>query len=522
MAGAVGGAVLNTLLLVQITRGYGAATAGTFFVVTAFFLIAAAAAALGADTGVLRFIARARALGRPGDAVVVLRAALLPVTGLSVVLAVGLVLAAPALSGMLGAGAADQFETAIRVLAPFLPVAVAYNIILAATRGYGAMRPSALLERLGRVFAQCAAVGVAALISPSIFLLCLAWAVPYLASLAVATPWLLRLYRRPARAPSASPTEPGSAIAVTLREFWNFTAFRGVSRVFAVALQRVDVILVGALRGPRDAAVYAAASRFLIVGLMAVQAIQQVTAPKMSQLLATNSQHRATVVYQTSTTWLMASTWPLYLAFAIFAPTLLQVFGEGYAAGATAVSVLCGVMLISTACGSVDSVLLMAGRSSWSVLNTGLALATNIIADLILIPRHGILGAAIGWALAILVNNLLPLAMISRWMHMSPFSRSGRDVAILSLACFGILPLLARLAFGLAITVVVGAVALAAALYTAGLFWRRREIGLDQLPAMLARRRPGGRSRPPGAHRRRVEPAPGTAPSGAEIDAWWR
>lgn len=495
MVAAVIGAVLNTLLLIQITRGYGKATAGTFFVATALFLIITSAAALGADTGVLRFIARARALGRPADVLIVLRAGLLPAVGLSALLTVGLYLAAPQISGLMGASSRGQMSTAIKVLAPFIPVAVAYNIVLAATRGFGSMRPTALIERVARVAVQCVGVAAVQLVSGSILLLALAWVAPYLAALVVSVPWLVLLHRRRLAGGSvpAQPNAPGpepAADAVTTREFWDFSGFRGLSRVFAVGLQRVDVILVGALRGPRDAAVYAAASRFLIVGLMAVQAIQQVTAPKISHLLANHHQHRATVVYQTSTTWLMASTWPLYLGFAVFAPTLLLVFGPAYVSGASSVTVLCTAMLVSTACGSVDSILLMAGRSSWSVVNTGLALATNIGADLVLIPRFGILGAAYGWALAILVNNLLPLAMIARGLHMHPFSVGGREVALLSLLTFGLLPLVVRIGLGLAVPVVAVTLALATVLYVAGLWWRQRTIGLDGLFGMLRRRIP--------------------------------
>lgn len=488
LVAAFGGAVLNTILLMQITRNYGRTAAGTFFVVTALFLLITAAAALGADTGVLRYIARARALGRPRDVDVVLRAATVPVLGLSVLCALALAGAAPALSTFFGEDAAEGVRTAIRVLAPFLPIAVLYNVMLAATRGYGSMRPSALVERVGRVAAQCVAVAVAAASSDSVFLLCLAWAAPYVLGLAVVVPWLVRLHRRrglvaPVPRAAVAPEQTGAARGestpgVTPGEFWSFSAFRGLSRLFAVALQRVDIILVGSLRGPADAAIYAAASRFLIVGLMAVQAIQQVTAPKISELLATQSLHRAIVVYQTSTAWMMASSWPLYLFFAVFAPTLLGVFGPGYSAGAAAVSVLCCAMLVSTACGAVDSVLLMAGRSSWSVVYTGLALATNVAADLVLIPRHGILGAAIGWALAILVNNLLPLGAISRWLHMRPSSRGGRDAAVLSVACFGVLPLLARWLFGLSFPVVLSTAVVGTALYVTGLYWRRFSLGL--------------------------------------------
>ena len=51
-------------------------------------------------------------------------------------------------------------------------------------------------------------------------------------------------------------------------------------------------------------------------------------------------------------------------------------------------------MLVATACGPVDSMLLMGGRSVLSLINTGLALATNVALDLVLVPELGVRAAA--------------------------------------------------------------------------------------------------------------------------------
>ena len=501
LVGAAISAFLNTVLLVIVTRGFGRVEAGVFFVATSLFLILTTSATAGADTGLLRFVPRYRALRRQQDVPLVLRFAIVPVAVLSSVLGGVLFVLAPTLgSVVVGANRADQFALVARLLAPFVPLVVTYNVVLAATRGFGTMRPTVLIERIGRSILQCAGVG-AALVRPSLATLTLAWALPYMLSSVVAAAWLLRLMRSrragggllPAGERPAEAAQPSAAERADIfRELWSFSLPRGVARMFTVATQRFDIILVGALRGPAQAAVYAAASRFLVLGAMAVQAIQQVMAPRMSQLLAAQAHERAATLYQTATGWLVAVSWPLYLSFAVFAPWFLAVFGHGYQSGALVVVVLCSAMLVACGCGSVDSVLLMGGRSRWSLLNSILSFATDVVIDLILVPRIGIVGAAIGWAAALLVGNLLPLAQVHVFMNMNPFGRGARTVMLLAAGCFGVLPLAARLGAGIGTPVVLASLTLATAGYAYGLWRTRDAVGADALTALFRQRKVAG------------------------------
>ncbi len=236
-------------------------------------------------------------------------------------------------------------------------------------------------------------------------------------------------------------TTPGLA-----RAFWVFSAPRALSRIFSVALQRFDIVIVGAIRGPADAAIYAAATRFPILGLMFVQAIQQVMAPRISQFLTLNDRERAQTLYRTTTTWLTLVSWPIYLVSVSFAPLLLGVFGEGYSEASDVVVVLCLAMLVATACGPVDSVLLMGGRSVLSLLNTVLALCVTVGLDLLLIPEYGVMGAAVGWTVGILINNLLPLWQVHRTLSLNPFGRATFAAMALTVLAYGLLPALSRLA----------------------------------------------------------------------------
>ena len=495
LAGSAVSAVLNVLLPVVIARGLDQDSAGTFFAATALFTILINVGTLGADTGLLRSLPRTRALGTQAELPVLLRVAFVPVAAFALVLSAVLVLLAPQVADLVAGkapGEAQVFEDFLQVLALFLPVAVVYTTGLSASRGFGALKPLVLVEKLGRGIGQTALVWLALVVTPSLGVLALAWSLPYVAAALVLLAWLRRLYRRwtsPADA-DATPARPRAEVG---REFWAFAAPRALSRIFSVALQRVDILVVGALLGPSEAAVYAVATRFLVLGLLFVQAIQQVMAPRISELLARSDTERANAMYRTTTTWLTIVSWPLYLLSAVFAPLLLGVFGDGYERGAPVVVILCLSMLVATSCGPVDTILLMGGRSSWSLVNTGLALTVNLVLDLLLVPALGITGAAVGWMVAILVNNLLPLAQVHRLLGMHPFSPGARSVALMAVGCFAALPLAVRLALGSTVPALLVAGVLGCAAYGLLLRWRSTELELDALTAVV--RRKGGRRR---------------------------
>jgi O-antigen/teichoic acid export membrane protein len=136
-------------------------------------------------------------------------------------------------------------------------------------------------------------------------------------------------------------------------------------------------------------------------------------------------------------------------------------------------------MLVATGCGMVDMVLAMAGRTSWNLVNVLVALGVTIGLDMLLVPRYGALGAAIGLACAMVVNNLLPLIQVGRVAGLNPFGAGTRTAALLSIGCFGVLPW--------AVTAVAGAGTLGRSLaallavpgFAAGAWLLRGRLALD-------------------------------------------
>ena len=92
----------------------------------------------------------------------------------------------------------------------------------------------------------------------------------------------------------------------------------------------------------------------------------------------------------------------------------MRVFGPDVVRGCDPLTILCLAMLVASACGLVEVVLLMVGRSWLSTANVLPALVVNMVLNLILGPKFGMNGAAVAWMAAIFVTNLVPLWQTSR------------------------------------------------------------------------------------------------------------
>ena len=479
-------AAFGVLLVAVVTNGFSPTVAGTLFAATSAFLILESVALLGTDTGLVKWLPAQIASGRAADVPRTLVVSAVPALAFSLIIGTGLYFGAPSLAPhMVGPAAADTMTTILQTLALVMPVAALHDQVMAATRGAGSQKPTVLVENIGRLGLQAGGVLLAYLAGGGPHALALAWSLPYLVGLAAGGTWLRRLVLRRTAAGSA----PATPWGVVAREFWAFTAPRAIARVTQTALKRSDIVLVAALASPADAALYTAATRFIVLGQLFVQSVQQALSPQIAALFARGESRAANSVYQAATLWSMIASWPLYLTLAGFAPTVMAVFGEGYDVANDVVVILSLTMLLATACGPVDSVLLMAGRSWLSLRNSCVALAVNVGLSLALIPIAGLRGAAIAHAVALVVRNLQPLIQVRRHLSMWPVTRSTVRVAGLALFCFGSVGVIVVVA-GLPLAADVGLLGVGLLVYLTVVWAWRGTLGLDAFRSALRRRRP--------------------------------
>lgn len=487
LLGTVVSGVAAFVLTIVITRGVSQDTAGTLFAVTSVFVLLNSLGQFGTQTGLVYFIPRTIQQECPERALAYIQTARRPVMTVAFVTAVGLYTASGWV-GRLVAGSSigsDVARDMARILALFLPLIALELLNLAATRGLGRMRAYTVIELITRPLLQVGLVAAAigtGLADRRPALLAAAWVLPYLPA-AIASSIALRRRLRAGRFQQSE----GTCSVDVRREFWRYTWPRGLTNLTQVSMQRLDVVLVAALASPAQAALYLAATRFVVLGQLAAGAMAMATQPALASSIARDDAEGTRDLFHTSTTWLMIVTWPVYLVLAVNGDGLLRVFGEAYDVGAAVLLILSAAMLYSTGVGQVDVLLNMAGRTWVTFANSATALAVMIVADLALIPHHGAVGAAIGWAAAIVVRNTLSVIQVWHSRRLLATHPASLLVALISALSFGLVGLASRSVVSSPVSAVLTSVAVGCLVYLALLLILRVPLGLHQFLPLRGR-----------------------------------
>jgi O-antigen/teichoic acid export membrane protein len=444
----------------------------------------------------VRNISSQRALGHIEELRPTILVAVLPGFTFACLLGALLFAFAPNLSRILTSqgdpGTVSQY---LRVFAIALPLATGARIILGATRGFGEMRPAAVIEMIIKPVSR---VGLALLlfqVSPNVLSASMAWAIPVAVTFVLALAALRNLLRKETdRARGLRWLGPRRHIHKIGLGFWRFALPQSLSETLMVAVVWLDVILLGVFQSARQAGIYATLSRYLLVGEVALSAIALAIGPIISRLLASDERederNRAQSLYRFGTVWAAAIAFPLYLLIAVFAPALMHVFGASFLDGTDALVILSLGMLANIGAGPVVMVLLMGGRSDLILWDSAAAFTANMALNLLLIPAFGMSGAAIAWVVSVIGMNGLAIAQVRHVLHIHPFGWPLALITCSAMLSYGAVGLVVSHALGrtlgaLAITCVIGSVGHCLVV------WRMRsELGWSLLRASLQERRP--------------------------------
>ncbi|MFC7157530.1 flippase [Halomarina halobia] len=120
-------------------------------------------------------------------------------------------------------------------------------------------------------------------------------------------------------------------------------------------------------------------------------------------------------VYYVLTKWFASATVPLVLVFVFFpASTLHAVFGPSFVVAAPALQLLAVAFCVGNLIGPTGATLIAMGRTRVLMWFNLVAALVNFGLNVLLIPEIGLLGAAMGTTVAMVLRNLLRLALLYR------------------------------------------------------------------------------------------------------------
>ncbi|WP_147457135.1 flippase [Micromonospora pisi] len=452
LAGAVLSQAALFLVMLLLARVLGVREVGRYAQVYAVLSLLGLLSLSGFRAGLTRFVAVHLADDDPAAIRGTIRLGLVISAAASTVIAFGLAVGAPWLARALHD---PQLTGGLRLVALALPAATVCEAALAATRGWRRQRAYALIgqvyEPVTRLLLTALALFVGAGLTGAFWALVVAsWSAAGLA--------LVALARMLGRVPAARPVyRPG--------ELFRFSTVSWVSSISSTGLIWVDALLLGFFDyGADKIGVYHVATRLVTVAVFVLAPINASFGPYLAHLYHQERWDEVRRIYAVATGWVVRLSLPAFVALLVFPEQLLRLIGgPGLAGGAAVTIVLALGQLVNAATGPCGTLLNMSGRVSVNMFDNLAALLLNILLNLWLIPAHGILGAAVAWAISLAVVNVARVWQVRVLVRAVPVTVGmvkGLGAALLALAAgFGVRSLVpgwgAQLVLGLVTIVVV-------------------------------------------------------------------
>ncbi len=200
--------------------------------------------------------------------------------------------------------------------------------------------------------------------------------------------------------------------------------------VMSFLLGRMDILMIGIFRDAPDVGVYKIA--LMIAGLTTfIMASTNTIFPSfIAELYKTEKIEQLAAIYGAVTKWIIILTAPLVLSMILYPEAILSFFGAEYLRGTSVLIVLAIGYFISAMVGSNGYMLTMTGHERVALINNVSMAALNLGMNIVLIPRMGIVGAAIATSVSTGAVNLIKVVEVKLLMGMMPYNRTYGSVVL--------------------------------------------------------------------------------------------
>lgn len=236
----------------------------------------------------------------------------------------------------------------------------------------------------------------------------------------------------------ALPLFRGHPVVGRVRE--GFVLFRSAGALIVSKLMRVlffsfDVLLLGFIIGEAAVGLYTAAYRICFVVTALGMALTFSYLPEFTRAVRQGVGNVGEIAGR-SLELSSVLVVPIAVGGVVLAqPLITAVFGAPYAEGALAFQLLLPSVGLSLLRGTHSNVMLVHGRLRQDMWIVVTATLLNVVLNIVLIPRHGIAGAAVATLVAEALNLLLGYAMAVRLgmpFRVRPYTRSMAAAAVMA------------------------------------------------------------------------------------------
>ena len=206
------------------------------------------------------------------------------------------------------------------------------------------------------------------------------------------------------------------------KEFRSYTLSMLLLAILAILSGNMDKILLAKL-SINDLGVYTMTLLFTPFIGMILYSVNSIFAPIISEIFSNGELKKLDELYQFFTKWTLLLTTPLFIFLMSFRNEVLLFFGKDFVVGSSALAVLIIGQMISVGFGSIGIILQMTGKHVKVLKIYFLQTLIVLVLMFVLIPKYGIIGAAISSSVGVLLSNLFNYSIIYKAYKLVPYKK---------------------------------------------------------------------------------------------------
>ncbi len=417
-----GGLLLSFIFNLYMARVYGAAVIGTFALSVTVAGIFVLLGQMGTKTSIMRFIASHSAHNDSGAVRQVLGRTIAILIPSALVVGAGMYAFSTNIAPLLFQD--PMIRPAFIITAMAVPFLVIAEVNASALRGLKRILPAFVFQAAFTPSSNLLLLFCLTSIFTTHSLLPL-WANSTTAAFSLVASTVILLRVLPSGGQSAKrPVEPITEILKTSMPMM-------MSASMLLILNWTNILMLGFYLDTDAVGLFRIASRVSMLTSLSLVAVNSIIAPKFSELFAKGELKALKQMAQFAARLIFWTSIPILLAFLLFAEPIMGIFGPQFKAAAYVLVALSLGQLVNAGCGSVGYMLDMTGNQKSFRNILMMAAGFNILANTLLIPRFGILGAGIATALSTIIWNLGASYRVYRiygfWVGFRPVFKALRE-----------------------------------------------------------------------------------------------
>jgi O-antigen/teichoic acid export membrane protein len=205
---------------------------------------------------------------------------------------------------------------------------------------------------------------------------------------------------------------------------------------------QADIWILGMLSSTETVGIYGIAAKLALLVYFPMMAFAAIIPPLISSIHASGNLDELRKMVSESTRWILSMSIPIILVLSLEGKYILKyVYGPEFVAGYVPLLILVLGQLIKAGAGLIGVILQMTGEHKIYMKVTIISGILNIILNIVLIPRFGMIGAAIATAFCLSMIDIISIFIIHKRLSVLTLAR-GLKFDIMFIALVSIIYLL--------------------------------------------------------------------------------